>query len=358
MGSWPCPTVRGRSPIGTGSRPGCPERRHLGPVRRARPRGCSLALRLRAASALGHRRHSLRTGPSGHPGRGAGLANGSPERQRPLRRRTGQAARQAGKPAAEGMSLERGRHLNPRLRPNLLRQYVPTAQLRQPTRRPASSTTTDLAETALEFKPRIPRRRILGYPRRINFRQAARDRKTRWERADGSTWRTSPARRPQGVSPADEDPRAALSCHKHPAQVAARPRGGLVLATAEYSDAVDRAAMLLGGPLSHLMRPRPSALAEAASPRSAGYAQRVADKRQGLAEGLPQARTRGWSGVRATDNHIVLLDSTSSALTGRQAESRCLWTPASSTNRNSIPARPQLRPGVNTSGIRFWARRR
>ena len=69
------------------------------------------------------------------------------------------------------------------------------------------------------------------------------------------------------------------------------PRGGLVLATAEYSDAVDKGCpMVLGGPLSHVMAAKAVALAEARQPafqalRAAGRRQR-----QGARRGLPQAR--------------------------------------------------------------------
>ena len=45
------------------------------------------------------------------------------------------------------------------------------------------------------------------------------------------------------------------------------PRGGLVLATEEYADAVDKGCpMVLGGPLSHVMAAKAVALAEARQP--------------------------------------------------------------------------------------------
>ena len=51
------------------------------------------------------------------------------------------------------------------------------------------------------------------------------------------------------------------------------PRGGLVLATAEYSDAVDKGCpMVLGGPLSHVMAAKAVALAEARQPSFQAYA--------------------------------------------------------------------------------------
>ena len=127
------------------------------------------------------------------------------------------------------------------------------------------------------------------------------------------------------------------------------PRGGLVLATDEYSDAVDKGCpMVLGGPLSHVMAAKAVALAEARQPTFQVYAQRVADNAKALAEGFLKRDARLVTG--GTDNHIVLLDVTSFGLTGRQAESALLDSGVV-TNRNSIPADPN--GAWYTSGIRF-----
>ena len=127
------------------------------------------------------------------------------------------------------------------------------------------------------------------------------------------------------------------------------PRGGLVLATAEYSDAVDKGCpMVLGGPLSHVMAAKAVALAEARQPAFQAYAQRVADNAKALADGFLKRDARLVTG--GTDNHIVLLDVTSFGLTGRQAESALLDSGVV-TNRNSIPADPN--GAWYTSGIRF-----
>ena len=65
------------------------------------------------------------------------------------------------------------------------------------------------------------------------------------------------------------------------------PRGGLVLATQEYADAVDKGCpMVLGGPLSHVMAAKAVALAEARQPSFQAYAQRVADNAKALADGF------------------------------------------------------------------------
>ncbi|MDM1917597.1 aminotransferase class I/II-fold pyridoxal phosphate-dependent enzyme, partial [Mycobacteroides abscessus] len=127
------------------------------------------------------------------------------------------------------------------------------------------------------------------------------------------------------------------------------PRGGLVLATAEYSDAVDKGCpMVLGGPLSHVMAAKAVALAEARQPSFQAYAQRVADNAKSLAEGFLKRGARLVTG--GTDNHLVLLDVQSFGLTGRQAES-ALLDAGVVTNRNAIPADPN--GAWYTSGIRF-----
>jgi glycine hydroxymethyltransferase len=127
------------------------------------------------------------------------------------------------------------------------------------------------------------------------------------------------------------------------------PRGGLVLATADYSDSVDKGCpMVLGGPLSHVMAAKAVALAEARQPSFQAYAQRVADNAKALAEGFLKRDARLVTG--GTDNHIVLLDVTSFGLTGRQAESALLDSGVV-TNRNSIPADPN--GAWYTSGIRL-----
>ena len=73
------------------------------------------------------------------------------------------------------------------------------------------------------------------------------------------------------------------------------PRGGLVLATKEYADSVDRGCpLVLGGPLGHVMAAKAVALAEARTQEFQAYAQAVADNAKTLADGLLR-RARSWS---------------------------------------------------------------
>src|ERR1700754_3711754 len=247
-----------------------------------------------------------------------------------------------------GMSLDAGGHLTHGFRPNISGKMF--HQRSYGTDPKTELLDYDaLAKTAREFKPLILVGGYSAYPRRINFAKLR-------EIADGvgATLMVDMAHFAGLVAgkvfTGDEDPVP----HAHvttttPHKSLRGPRGGLVLATAEYSDAVDKGCpMVLGGPLSHIMAAKAVALAEARQPAFQAYAQRVADNAKALAEGFLK---RGACLVTGgADNHIVLLDVTSFGLTGRQAESALLDSGVV-TNRNSIPADPN--GAWYTSGIRL-----
>jgi glycine hydroxymethyltransferase len=114
------------------------------------------------------------------------------------------------------------------------------------------------------------------------------------------------------------------------------PRGGIVLSSAAYADAVDKGCpAVLGGPLPHVMASKAVALKEASHPSFQEYAARIVDNARALADGLQRRGARVATG--GTDNHIVLADVSSSfGLTGRQAES-ALRAVGMTLNRNSLP---------------------
>jgi glycine hydroxymethyltransferase len=128
------------------------------------------------------------------------------------------------------------------------------------------------------------------------------------------------------------------------------PRGGLVLADADYGAYVDKGCpTVLGGPLPHVMAAKAVALAEARQPGFADYARSIVENARALAEGLVRRGARLVTG--GTDNHLVLIDvATSFGLTGRQAEAS-LMECGVVTNRNSIPA--DAHGAWYTSGIRL-----
>jgi glycine hydroxymethyltransferase len=247
-----------------------------------------------------------------------------------------------------GMSLDAGGHLTHGFRPNISGKMF---HQRSYGTDPGTGFLDygAVAAAAREFKPLIIVAGYSAYPRRINFA-------TMREIADevGATLMVDMAHFAGLVAgkvfTGDEDPVP----HAHVTTTTTHkslrgPRGGLVLATPEYADAVDKGCpMVLGGPLAHVMAAKAVALAEARQPSFQAYAQRVADNAQALADGFLKRDAGLVTG--GTDNHIVLLDVTSFGLTGRQAESALLDSGVV-TNRNSIPADPN--GAWYTSGIRL-----
>jgi glycine hydroxymethyltransferase len=247
-----------------------------------------------------------------------------------------------------GMSLDAGGHLTHGFRPNISGKMF--HQRSYGTDPETGLLDYDaVAAAAREFKPLILVAGYSAYPRRINFAKMR-------EIADevGATLMVDMAHFAGLVAgkvfTGDQDPVP----HAHVTTTTTHkslrgPRGGLILAQTEYSDAVDKGCpMVLGGPLSHVMAAKAVALAEARQPSFRGYAEAVADNAKSLADGFLRRGARLVTG--GTDNHLVLLDVTSFGLTGRQAESALLDSGVV-TNRNAIPADPN--GAWYSSGIRF-----
>ncbi len=247
-----------------------------------------------------------------------------------------------------GMSLDVGGHLTHGFRPNNSgkmfhqRSYGtdPTTQLIDYDK---------LLADAREFKPLIIVAGYSAYPRRVNFAKMR-------DIADavGATLFVDMAHFAGLVAgkvfTGEEDPVpyadiVATTTHKS----LRGPRGGLLLAKAEWADAIDKGCpMVLGGPLSHMMAAKAVALAEARTDAFRTYAHNVADNAKALAEGLMK---RGVTLVTGgTDNHLALLDVRSFGLTGRQAESALLDS-GIVTNRNSVPNDPN--GAWYTTGVRI-----
>jgi glycine hydroxymethyltransferase len=247
-----------------------------------------------------------------------------------------------------GMSLDAGGHLTHGFRPNISGKMF--HQRSYGTDPETGLIDYDrVAELAREFRPLILIAGYSAYPRRINFAKMR-------EIADevGATLMVDMAHFAGLVAgkvfTGDEDPVPHAHITTTTTHKSLRgPRGGLVLTDSELSDAVDRGCpLVLGGPLSHIMAAKAVALAEARQPSFRGYAQRIADNAQSLAEGFLKRGARLVTG--GTDNHLVLLDVSGFGLTGRQAES-ALLDAGVVTNRNSIPSDPN--GAWYTSGIRI-----
>jgi len=253
-----------------------------------------------------------------------------------------------GNQRALGMSLDAGGHLTHGFRPNISGKMFHQRSY-------GTNPETELLDydavraIAREFRPLILIAGYSAYPRRINFA-------TMREIADevGATLLVDMAHFAGLVAgkvfTGDENPVP----HAHLVTTTTHkslrgPRGGLVLATKEYADSVDRGCpMVLGGPLGHVMAAKAVALAEARTPAFQSYAQAIADNAHALADGLLRRGARLVTG--GTDNHLVLIDVSSFGLTGRQAES-ALLDAGIVTNRNAVPSDPN--GAWYTSGVRI-----
>lgn len=128
------------------------------------------------------------------------------------------------------------------------------------------------------------------------------------------------------------------------------PRGGMILARANYAKALDSGVCprIQGGPLMHIIAAKAVALKEAAQPSFKTYQAQIRKNANALATALVAHGFRIVSG--GTDNHLMLVDLRPKKLTGKQAE-HALDHAAITVNKNKIPFDPE-KPLV-TSGIRL-----
>lgn len=128
------------------------------------------------------------------------------------------------------------------------------------------------------------------------------------------------------------------------------PRGGIVLCTKEFAQAIDKALFpgIQGGPLMHVIAAKAVALREAQSPAFAAYQRQVVQNARALAQALAERGYRLVSG--GTDTHLLLVDLRNLGITGKEAE-HLLDAVGITVNKNTIPFDPQ-KPAV-ASGIRL-----
>ena len=128
------------------------------------------------------------------------------------------------------------------------------------------------------------------------------------------------------------------------------PRGGLILAKAEYGPAINKAVFpgMQGGPLEHGIAGKAVCLREALQPEFKDYAAQIVKNAKALAAGLTKRGVDLVSG--GTDNHLMLLDLRSLHITGKEL-SRRLDEVYITANKNAIPNDPE-KPFV-TSGVRL-----
>ncbi|WP_440113598.1 serine hydroxymethyltransferase [Paenibacillus sp. QZ-Y1] len=128
------------------------------------------------------------------------------------------------------------------------------------------------------------------------------------------------------------------------------PRGGMILCRKAWAAAIDKAVFpgSQGGPLMHVIASKAVAFGEALQPSFKTYAQNVVKNAQVLAETLVAEGLNIVSG--GTDNHLMLIDTRSVNITGKEAE-HVLDSIGITVNKNAIPFDPTS-PFV-TSGIRI-----
>ncbi|MCR5160226.1 MAG: serine hydroxymethyltransferase [Lachnospiraceae bacterium] len=130
------------------------------------------------------------------------------------------------------------------------------------------------------------------------------------------------------------------------------PRGGMILSDAEFAKEhkLNKAIFpgTQGGPLMHVIAAKAVCFKEALDPSFKVYAQNIVKNAQALCSGL---LSRGIDIVSGgTDNHLMLVDLTSTGKTGKEAEI-LLDSVNITANKNTIPNDP--RSAFVTSGIRL-----
>lgn len=130
------------------------------------------------------------------------------------------------------------------------------------------------------------------------------------------------------------------------------PRGGMILCPEKYAKQIDKAVFpgTQGGPLMHIIAAKAVALGEALKPEFRDYQKQIIKNAAAMADELTRQGLRLVSG--GTDNHLVLVDTRSRDLTGKDAE-HMLDAIGITCNKNTIPNDPAS-PFV-TSGIRLGA---
>ncbi len=128
------------------------------------------------------------------------------------------------------------------------------------------------------------------------------------------------------------------------------PRGGLILTNNEYLAKRINSAIFpgtQGGPLEHVIAAKAVCFGEALRPEFRAYAQAVVDNARALAAALTARGVKLVSG--GTDNHLMLIDLTDEACTGKELEQK-LDAVHITANKNTVPG--EKRSPFVTSGLR------
>jgi glycine hydroxymethyltransferase len=206
----------------------------------------------------------------------------------------------------------------------------------------------EVRQLALEHRPKLIICGYSAYPRQIDFAgfRAIADEVGAYLLADMAHI--------AGLVAAGEHPNPVPHCHvvtttTH--KTLRGPRGGLILCNdADFGKQFDKAVFpgVQGGPLEHVVAAKAVAFGEALQPAFHAYSKQVVANARVLAGRLQERGIAVVSG--GTDNHIVLLDLRSIALTGKVADA-LLSEVNIMANKNTVPFDPES-PFV-TSGLRL-----
>lgn len=129
------------------------------------------------------------------------------------------------------------------------------------------------------------------------------------------------------------------------------PRGGMILAKAEYAKLLDKAVFpgTQGGPLMHIIAAKAIALLEAQTPEFISYQKQVVKNAHTMATRLIENGLSLFSG--GTDNHLMLVDLRGTGVSGKELE-KLLDDVNITTNKNSIPFDETALP-TNPNGLRL-----
>ena len=128
------------------------------------------------------------------------------------------------------------------------------------------------------------------------------------------------------------------------------PRGGLILAKEEYGRNLNSKIFpgIQGGPLMHVIAAKAVSFKEAMTDEFGRYQKQVVKNAKALGEALTKYGYKLVSG--GTDNHLLLVDLTETAITGKDAE-EILESAGLTVNKNAIPFDTKTR--LVTGGIRI-----
>ncbi len=128
------------------------------------------------------------------------------------------------------------------------------------------------------------------------------------------------------------------------------PRAGMILCRQRYAQDIDKMVFpgIQGGPLMHVIAAKAVAFGEALQPEFKRYQEQVAKNAKALAAELARLGLRIVSG--GTDNHLMLVDTTSKKITGKEA-ANALHEAGITCNKNMIPF--DKASAFQTSGIRL-----